>query len=411
MSTDKQNETSSAVAIIGGGPVGLYAALLLGQAGIETHVFERESHVLQTPRAAAYFPVTLDEFKKSGIHDDVVNAGFKNTVGVSWRKPKDGGVLAFLGGGDPDKFAVHLGQHELSNIILGHLKKYPNVTVRFGTTFVELEEEATKDQVRTHLLYGPDGTPQSHVSRFVVAADGGKSSVRKFLDIPLEGFTWKDFRIVAANIEYDLENESDWGTASYIVDPELWSVVAKLGKGPFWRIASSETLIDGDSTDSWNEAEGLKWMQRRLAAVLPGNTEKAKIIKLSPYRIHQRCASTFRKGNIVLAGDAAHLTNPTGGLGLTTGFMDAALLVRVLKQILIDGQSSALLDFYAETRRKVFLEYTSPTAIANLLRLKGTDPEVQKEREYYFDSINKRDTEFLINLGESELGVSSTWNV
>jgi hypothetical protein len=91
--------------------------------------------------------------------------------------------------------------------------------------------------------------------------------------------------------------------------------------------------------------------------------------------------------------------------------MDAALLSRVLGQILRDGQSPALLHSYAETRRKVFLEYTSPTATTNLLRLRGTNPEVQKEREYYFDSINKRDTEFLINLGKSELGVSSTCNL
>jgi 2-polyprenyl-6-methoxyphenol hydroxylase-like FAD-dependent oxidoreductase len=142
----------------------------------------------------------------------------------------------------------------------------------------------------------------------VVAADGGKSAVRKFLDIPLEGFTWKDFHIIAANIEYDLQNESDWGTASYVVDKDLWAVVAKLGKGPFWRVATSETLVAGFSTGSWDEAEGLKWMQRRLAAVLPGNTEKAKIIKISPYSMHQRCVTTFMKGNVVFAGDAAHVS-------------------------------------------------------------------------------------------------------
>ncbi|KAK5045631.1 hypothetical protein LTR84_009000 [Exophiala bonariae] len=404
-----QMETSSAVSIIGAGPVGLYTALLLGQAGIETHVFEREAFVLQTPRAAAYFPITLNEFEKSGILDDVVNAGFKNTVGVSWRKPKCGGVLAYLGAGD--SFAIHLGQHELADIILKHLEKCASVTVCWNTAFDRMEELEGTGQVKIMLSHGADRVQQTHVSQYVVGADGGKSAVRKMLDIPLEGFTWKDFTIIAANIEYDLENQSDWGPASYVVDPNLWAVVAKTGKGCNWRVATGEKIVAGATEDTWDEAEGTERMRRRIEAILPGDIDKVKIVKISPYSMHQRCVSTFRKGRVVLAGDAAHLTNPVGGLGLTTGILDAAFLGHLLKRILLEGESDALLDTYAAKRREAFIEHTSPMATANRLRLSGTEPEVVTEREHYFKSINNMDMDFLINMVDSENKISSTINL
>jgi 3-(3-hydroxy-phenyl)propionate hydroxylase/6-hydroxy-3-succinoylpyridine 3-monooxygenase len=79
--------------------------------------------------------------------------------------------------------------------------------------------------------------------------------------------------------------------------------------------------------------------------------------------MHQRLSSTLNRGHVVLAGDAAHLTNPTGGLGLTTGLYDVILLKDVLLEVL-DGADESLLDYYAAERSRVFTEVTSPSASA-----------------------------------------------
>ncbi|KAK4944543.1 hypothetical protein LTR10_015977 [Elasticomyces elasticus] len=379
----------------------------MGKAGVDVHVFDKEENVIQSPRAIAYFPVVLEDFKTAGIYEDVCQAGWKNTIGASWRKPKNGGKLAHLGGNDPTKFAIHLGQHELAAVILDHLSRLPNVSVRWNTSLERFEDLESESMVKSYFAYGPDKVPQQHVSRFLIGADGGRSTVRKLLGLPLDGFTWDDWQIIAANVVYDMDTESDWGPANFIVDPDIWSVIAKTGKGPNWRVATGERVIEGLTEGSWDEEEGLKRTRQRLAALLPGNTDKAEIVKISPYKMHQRCAPSFRQGSVVLAGDAAHLTNPIGGLGLTTGLMDASLLGHVLNRILVDGQPSSLLDVYAEKRRAVFVDFTSPTATANRQRLLGTDLETLKEREDFFAKINKPDIPFLKQMFESEMGVYS----
>ena len=88
------------------------------------------------------------------------------------------------------------------------------------------------------------------------------------------------------------------------------------------------------------------------------------VVMAAPYRMHQRCAPAFRKGRVLLAGDAAHVTNPTGGFGLTTGLFDAYALWPTLAAVVLDGADSALLDTWAAERRAVFLERTDPKARA-----------------------------------------------
>jgi 3-(3-hydroxy-phenyl)propionate hydroxylase/6-hydroxy-3-succinoylpyridine 3-monooxygenase len=89
-----------------------------------------------------------------------------------------------------------------------------------------------------------------------------------------------------------------------------------------------------------------------------------ELVQSSPYKMHQRCAETFRTGRAVLVGDAAHVTNPTGGFGLTTGLFDAYALWPTLAAIVLDGAEPALLDTWAEERRQIFLTKTDPQARA-----------------------------------------------
>lgn len=368
----------------------------------------------------------MKEFKKAGIFDDVLKTGFKNSIGVSWRTA-DGETLAHLGGGPPDQFSIHLGQPELAAIILEHLKKYNHAKVIFNTRVTHTEQNGGK--VWSHLEQGPEKKLVRHESRYLVGADGGKSTVRRSAGIQWEGFTWDNFRFIAANIIYNLESLSNWPPANFVVDPENWAVIAKTGKGDIWRVASGERMMKGVENDKWDKDAAVARLRERFKKILPGPTEEIEIVSVAPYVVHQRCATRFVDGNILLAGDAAHvgaslciahhfrdltdnifrqLNNPVGGLGLTTGLLDAAHVGRVLKQIIVDGASETLLESYNEARRSAFLEYTNPISIANFERLKSIELDVVKKRGQFFEKIKKPDMSFLNDLMNDEMSISST---
>jgi 3-(3-hydroxy-phenyl)propionate hydroxylase/6-hydroxy-3-succinoylpyridine 3-monooxygenase len=122
--------------------------------------------------------------------------------------------------------------------------------------------------------------------------------------------------------------------------------------------------------------------------------------------MHQRCAQSFRKGRVVIAGDAAHVTNPTGGFGLTSGLFDAFALWPTLAAVILEGADPALLDRWAEDRRRVFLDKTSPQATAykrfvfhangggaeldaalDGMRAMAADPDVRLQRLMFVKSL------------------------
>jgi 2-polyprenyl-6-methoxyphenol hydroxylase-like FAD-dependent oxidoreductase len=152
-----------------------------------------------------------------------------------------------------------------------------------------------------------------------------------------------------------------------LVDPVNWAVVGRLGRENLWRLTYGEDA-------SLDEATILERLPARFAAILPDPSLPYRIDSFSPYSVHQRCASAFRSGRVLLAGDAAHACNPCGGLGLTGGVIDADILSDILGAV-IDGRASEkLLDFYAQERRRVFLEVTSPMSTNFKRQLSEADP-------------------------------------
>jgi 3-(3-hydroxy-phenyl)propionate hydroxylase/6-hydroxy-3-succinoylpyridine 3-monooxygenase len=95
--------------------------------------------------------------------------------------------------------------------------------------------------------------------------------------------------------------------------------------------------------------------------------------------MHQRSAESYRAGRVLLAGDAAHATNPTGGLGLTSGMFDSFALVEALSAVVVDGARDELLDEWAEERRRLFTEIASPQASENK-RLIYSEPDPERRR-------------------------------
>jgi 2-polyprenyl-6-methoxyphenol hydroxylase-like FAD-dependent oxidoreductase len=156
-----------------------------------------------------------------------------------------------------------------------------------------------------------------------------------------------------------------------IADAVNWAVVARLGREDLWRVTFAEDA-------ALPEANLEQRIRERYSVLLPDLAAPYRIAAFSPYRVHERCASAFRVGRTLLAGDAAHVCNPCGGMGLTGGVIDAAALVEVLSAVCAGRATDSALDFYAAERRRVFLEVSSPIATDFKNRMSEPDPDRQR---------------------------------
>lgn len=150
----------------------------------------------------------------------------------------------------------------------------------------------------------------------------------------------------------------------------MWGLVAKRGKGSLWRVTYGD--IGG-----LTEAEYLARRPRRLEQMLPGHPkpDQYEIGDFNIYRMHNRCAESFRKGRVLLAADAAHICNPWGGYGCMTAVVDVGGLADCLIGLYKGLAGEEILDKYSEIRRDKFLRYVDARSIKNLNRVSNSDPE------------------------------------
>lgn len=349
---------------MGAGPVGFLTALGLARQGVAVTVIEAEPAIVRSPRAAVYFHTTLAILEKLGLLEEAEAIGYRNS-GFAMRWPATGEEIRSDMRDNPEPgqtitHNLHFGQHLLAELVMGHLLRLPDTQVLWGHRLTALEQD--EDGVRL-TVETPDGETQFQAG-WVVGSDGARSTVRRLLGLDFEGHSWPE-RFVATNIEYDFAAHG-YADANMIVDPDNWAVIAKLGRDNLWRVTYGE-----DAT--LDEAAILERLPERFAQILPGR-EPYRIDNFSPYRVHERCASAFRVGRVLLAGDAAHACNPCGGLGLTTGVIDADALIATLGAVILGRADEAVLDFYAAERRRVFLEVTSPLASNFKRMLAERDP-------------------------------------
>lgn len=225
-----------------------------------------------------------------------------NDGGLNWRRPRDGDYLARLPGGpDPSTWPIQLGQHVVGEIILKHLAEFPKVQVHFNHQLETLEQLEANGSVVTRYHNG-----REHVSQFVVGTDGGKSTVRKLIGVKLNGFTWEDFQIIALNVDYDLASLG-WAPGNAVLGEDIWGIVARIGKGNLWRVTYGLPTTELDPEDPYDEPRERARAQKKLALLLPGPTDEARIETISLYRIRQLNADAYVKGRVALAGDSAHV--------------------------------------------------------------------------------------------------------
>jgi len=357
------------VIVAGAGPVGFLTALGLARAGVDVCVLEAESGINESPRASMYFPTTVRILDRLGLLEEALAIGLA-TADFCYHVPEFGirihvDTKIGLPADEPYPCNLAFGQHILAKLVMSHLQRLPNARVLFNHRVVALSQDSSGV---TLTIDTPQGREEMRAG-WVVGADGARSTVRQLLELPFEGHTWPD-RFVATNVRFDFGRHG-FDTANMIADPVNWAVVARLGRGDLWRVTYGEDA-------KLPEEEVRRRIPEHYAAILPG-PDPYEIVAASPYRVHERCAPRFRVGRVLLAGDAAHACNPCGGMGLTTGVIDAMAAADVLTAVIRRQRDESVLDFYSTERRRVFLEVSSPLATEFKRRMSERDPVKRQE--------------------------------
>ncbi|HSV46461.1 MAG TPA: FAD-dependent monooxygenase [Ramlibacter sp.] len=342
------------VLVVGAGPVGLLNALGLARQGVQVELLEGEPAIVDSPRAMVYHWSVLDGLKRLGVLDDAEQIGFrkqdycylvfKTNERIEWS-------LAPLAEHTAHPYNLHLGQNKLAEIVLAHLMKLPNFRVNWNTRVTGLAQDADGVTV----LAESAGQAREFRAGWLIGADGARSAVRQALDLPFEGMTWPE-RFVATNIRYDFERHG-YARSTLMIDDQYGAIIAKIDETGLWRCTYCESA-------ELPEDEVLQRMPEVFKVLLPG-AKGLELVQHSPYRMHQRSAPRYRVGRVLLAGDAAHATNPTGGLGLTSGLFDTFVLCEALAAVIHGEADDEVLDRYSDERRRVFLEIASPQASEN----------------------------------------------
>ena len=367
------------VQIAGAGPVGLTAALALAHAGVRVQVLEAASTLTEDLRASTFHPPTLDLLDAYGITPTLIAQGL---VCPHWQvrlHPSGAHVrfdLSVLADVTAHPYRLQCEQYKLSRALLARLAEYPHARVSFGASVEAVTQNADGVSVQVAsqeqaLQAEREGGSQGRALRaaWLIGADGAHSIVRKAIGINFEGETYPETTILATT-DFPFEDHL----------PGLSNVTYcwQAGAGNFsllkvpgrWRVS-----IYPDEKLSIDDALKPEAIEAALQAIVP-QTKPYTVFEVRPYRVHQRIASSYGAGRVWLAGDAAHVNSPTGGMGMNGGVHDALNLADKLVRVL-RGEPASLLQLYERQRRPVALDQILKQADANRARMRERDPALR----------------------------------
>ncbi len=358
------------VLIAGAGPVGLIGALYLARRGVPVTVIEALAQPAEDLRASTFHPPTLDMLDDMGLLEWMMPQGLKSPV-FQHRDRPTGEVFSFdlglLAGEVRHPFRLQCEQWKMMRHVRSLLEAMPNVELHFGERVLHVEQDGHGVRLATE---GPLSI-RRHEGRYLIACDGANSVIRKWLDIEFEGLTYPE-KFYCVTTPYAFEDHfENLSNVNYVADPDQWFVLLRVPE--LWRvlIPVSDAVPDGEITSD-------SFTQKTLQRIVPKGDDYP-VRHRTIYRVHQRVAKQYRKGNVFLAGDAAHLNNPLGGMGMNGGLHDILNLADKLLAVM-GGEAEVLLDRYERQRRTVCYKYVQAQSVKNKAEMEEKSEGARRTR-------------------------------
>lgn len=340
--------TALPVIIVGAGPVGLALGLALARRNIPVAVYETLDSLSTEARASTFHPRTLEMLAEWGALPSLLAHGYTVDRLQFWERHSRELVAEFdyrlIANDTPYPFRLQCPQSTLTQVLKPMLEAHPCASVHMGHTFLRYHE--TPEGIEA-VFACSDGREVRVRGAYLCGADGSKSAVRRETGTTFEGMTYEDrFLLVASDIKLK-HLFTDFAPVCYLFDPQEWVIVLHLPD-----VTRIVFRLKDDEADSVAHDETA--IRERIANFV-GVDLPYTIRGVSIYRVHQRVAGTFHMGRVLLLGDAAHINNPMGGMGMNSGIHDAYTLAPALAHALQTGDVSTLAE-WAEARRAFALQ-------------------------------------------------------
>lgn len=365
------------ILIAGAGPAGCALALFLAQNDIDVILLEAEDSLPEDLRASTFHPPTLDMLAKLGLVDDMMAVGLK-VDHYQYRDRRSNEVAKFdlsvLDGETDHPYRLQCEQFKMTNIVIKKLAAYPHVEVRMGTRIKGFSEV---DGAVKALVQNADGE-ELIICDYLIGCDGANSVVRQTGGVKFDGMTYPE-RFLVASTTYDFSVFFEGlSLVNYVSDPDEWCVLLKTSK--LWRVLIPTPVEKDDAAFLTDE-----FIQNRLHR-LAKNDEDFEIHHRTLYRVHQRVAATYQvRDRVLIAGDAAHVNNPLGGMGMNGGVQDAINLAEKLVQIIKHNKDRQdLLALYNRQRRGICTKFIQEHTMKNKALMEATDAKTQIKRQANF---------------------------
>jgi len=313
------------VVVVGAGPVGLVASTLLTEAGIAVTLLESCSELPRDLRASTFHPPTLDMLDRFGVSRRMIDVGL---ICPTWqfRDRQEGVVATFelnrLAGETQHPYRLQCEQWRLGEMLAEQLSHQPLAEIRFGTKATKVTDTGNSVVVEASDM---QGRPVHFEGDFCIGADGIGSIVRRTMGVEFDGQTIPEIYLTVST-SYDFrEAMPDLSNIAYMSDAREWFVLIRTAG--LWR-----TLFPVDPALSDEEVTSQALTERLLQGVVK-RSEPFDVRHRTAYRVHERVATHYCRNRLVIAGDAAHVNNPLGGMGLNGGIHDAFNLAGTLAEI------------------------------------------------------------------------------
>jgi 3-(3-hydroxy-phenyl)propionate hydroxylase len=342
------------IVIVGAGPVGLTTALGLTFYRLPFALFEDDAELSLDTKAGTILTRTLEAFRRYGVADQVLAKALRvDDIGDVERatgKVRPSVQTALLSEDTRYPFVINMPQHHLEPILRAAIEERRPGALHLRHRLTSFRQT---DRGVIAIFDTPDGRREVEGS-YLLACDGGRSTVRSQLGIAVEGES-PDERVLLVDVKVDLDvaNPRDYPYLAYFADPREWMILVR--QPHCWRFLYP--LAAGMA-----EPTAAEFREKVVRFV--GPVDDMQILNTIVYRIHHRVASEWRRDRVFLMGDAAHLITPMWALGLNTGILDAISLPWRLAWVARGWASDALLDGYAREQRPVAAEGSGEMALA-----------------------------------------------